>query len=90
LNSDDFPCIADDEHGSEEQNRAKADAECEANASLIAAAPEMLAALKALLPEVDAEVEQRQTSGNDEYWQGLKALSDTGHAAIAKAEGRQP
>lgn len=52
------------------------------------AAPDMLAALKALLPEVDSEIEQRQTSGNDEYWEDLKALSDAGHAAVAKAEGR--
>lgn len=49
---------------------------------------DMLAALSALLPEIDAEIEQRQTSGNDEYWQGLKALSDAGHAAVAQAEGR--
>lgn len=49
---------------------------------------DMLAALSALLPEIDSEIEQRQTSGNDEYWQGLKALSDAGHAAVAKAEGR--
>lgn len=45
----------------------------------------MMDALKALLPEVDAEIEQRQSSGNDEYWLGLKALSDAAHAAIAKA-----
>ncbi|TPL40653.1 hypothetical protein [Mesorhizobium sp. B2-4-6] len=50
----------------------------------------LLAALKALLPEVDAEIEQRQSSGDVEYWQGLKALSDAGHAAIAMAEARQP
>lgn len=59
----------------------------EADARLIEAAPDMLEALKALLPEVDAEIEQRQTSGSDEYWLGLKALSDTARAAIAKAEG---
>lgn len=57
-------------------------------ARIIAAAPNVFAALKALLPEIDAEVEQRQTSGNDEYWQGLKALSDAAHAAVRKAEGR--
>lgn len=48
----------------------------------------LLEALKALLPEVDSEIEQRQTSGNDEYWQGLKALSDAAHAAVRKAEGK--
>lgn len=47
-----------------------------------------LAALKALLPEIDSEIEQRQTSGNDEYWEDLKALSDAAHAAVARAEGR--
>lgn len=59
-----------------------------ANARLIAAAPDLLAALNVLLPEVDAEIEQRQHGGNDEDWQHLKALSDAGHAAIAKVEGR--
>lgn len=58
------------------------------DAVLFSAAPEMREALKAILPELDAEIEQRQHSGNDEYWAGLKALSDQGHAAIAKAEGR--
>jgi hypothetical protein len=61
--------------------------DAEANARLIAAAPDLFSALKALLPEIDSEIEQRQTSGNDEYWQGLKALSDAGHAAVASAEG---
>lgn len=51
---------------------------------------EALAALKALLTEVDNEIEQRQTSGLDEYWQDLKALSDAAHAAVASAEGRHP
>src|SRR5690606_34999824 len=60
----------------------------EANAHLIAAAPDMKAALLPLLEVVDEEIEQRKFSGNDEYWQRLQALSDAGHAAIAKAEGR--
>ncbi|CDX26794.1 hypothetical protein MPL3356_60557 [Mesorhizobium plurifarium] len=33
---------------------------------------DMLAALKALLPEVDNEIEQRQHGGNDEDWEELK------------------
>lgn len=45
LNSGDFPCITDDEHKSEEENRADADAECEANAKLIVSAPHILAVL---------------------------------------------
>lgn len=61
---------------------------CEANARMMAASFEMVAALKALLPEVDAEIEQRQSGGNAEDWEGLKAISDAGHSAIAKAEGR--
>jgi hypothetical protein len=60
----------------------------EANAALGAAAPDLLDALKGLLPEVDAEIEQRQHSGNDEYWQGLKKLSDAAHFAVIKAEAR--
>lgn len=62
-------------------------AECAANARLIAAAPELLAALRALLPDVDHEIEQRKHGGNDEDWQELDALSRAAHAAIAKAEG---
>lgn len=62
--------------------------ETDANARLIAAAPDMKAALLPLLEVVDEEIEQRKFSGNDEYWQGLQALSDAGHAAIARAEGR--
>jgi hypothetical protein len=58
------------------------------NADLFAAASDMLAALQAMLPEVDEEIEQRKHGGNDEYWQGLQALSDAGHAAVRKAEGR--
>lgn len=52
------------------------------------ARPDLLSALKALLPEVDAEIEQRKIGGIAEYWQELKALSDAGHAAVTKAEGR--
>jgi len=58
-----------------------------ANAALFVASPDLVTALAALLPEVDAEIEQRQHNGNDEDWQYLKALSDAGHAALAKAEG---
>lgn len=54
-------------------------------ARVIAAAPDAIAALKSLLPEIDAEIEQRRTSGNDEDWHGLKVLADAGHAAVAKA-----
>jgi len=59
-----------------------------ANAYLLAAAPDMRDALAALLPEVDYEIETRQNSGNDEYWQPLKKLSDAGHAALSKSKGQ--
>lgn len=47
----------------------------------------LLSALERLLPEVDAEIDQRRHSGNDEDWRALKALSDLGHSAVAKAKG---
>lgn len=56
-----------------------------ANAALIAAAPELLAALQGLLPEVDSEIDQRKYGGNCEDWAQLEALSNAAHAAIAKA-----
>ncbi|MDC7683248.1 hypothetical protein PQU92_08165 [Asticcacaulis sp. BYS171W] len=49
----------------------------------LAPLPLLAAALSGLLPEVDSEIEQRQTSGNDEYWQGLDDLSAKAHAALA-------
>ncbi|TRO96749.1 hypothetical protein FKB34_01910 [Glycocaulis profundi] len=48
--------------------------------------PVLLTFARAALAEIDQEIEQRQTSGLDEYWQGLKAISDQGHAALRKAE----
>lgn len=57
----------------------------EANARLIAAAPDLLASLTECLREIDAEIEQRQHSGNDEDWQELQRISNAGHAAMAKA-----
>lgn len=64
------------------------DDELEANINLIAAAPDLLAALKALVPEIEEEIVQRQVSGNDEEWRNLSDLSDAAVLAIAKAEGR--
>lgn len=46
---------------------------------------ELLAALKGLLPSVDAEIEQRKSGGNAEDWQALAALSNAAHAAVRKA-----
>ena len=47
------------------------DTETKANADLAAAAPDLLAACEAALTEIDLELEQRKTSGNDEYWKDL-------------------
>lgn len=38
--------------------------------------------LRKLLVEVDDEIEQRKTSGNDEYWHDLNELSKAGHRAL--------
>lgn len=43
----------------------------EAHANLIKNAPRLLTAIKALIPFVLAEIEQRQTGGNDEDWCAL-------------------
>lgn len=60
---------------------------CAANARLIAAAPDLLAACKAALPEIEQEREQREYSGNDEYIEGMRSIENLIAAAIAKAEG---
>lgn len=52
----------------------------EANASLIVAAPDMLAALKAVRSELDA------MSGN--WTEGMSNFAQQADVAIAKAEGR--
>jgi hypothetical protein len=47
----------------------------------------LLSSLQALLVVVDAEIEQRQHSGNDEDWASLKALSDGVHAVVREGNG---
>lgn len=86
---DDFPCL---EEGTENDVHA----ECVANARLIAAAPELLAALKALpaiLEEVRLKWDEGMRSGkllialldpSMSYRPDVSAI----HAALAKAEGR--
>lgn len=59
----------------------------DARTLLFCAAPDMELSLRELLEEVDFEIEQRQDGGNDEDWLELKAKSDRGHAALAKAAG---
>ena len=63
--------------------------ETEANASLIAAAPDLLAAIKGAMHEINDEIEQRKCSGNDEYWASLQAIWERCDAAVRKAEGRK-
>ena len=53
------------------------------------AAADMLAALKALLPHVAAEIEQRKESGNAEYYADLEAAEALAIDAIMKAEGKR-
>lgn len=48
---------------------------------------DLLAFAEAVLPELESELEQRQTSGLEEYWKGLDALVAQGRKAIAKAKG---
>lgn len=61
-----------------------------ANMRLIKAAPEMISALAAALPELEQEAEQREHSGNDEYVEPVKRAAEALRAAIAKAQGAQP
>lgn len=58
---------------------------CEANAHLIAAAPDLLAALKNLLARFESEI-QSEYSGTSQLAERL-AEADPARAAIAKAEG---
>lgn len=56
--------------------------ECEANARLIAAAPDLLEALTGLLADIQDYQRINQLGGEDNHWQ-VRA-----RAAIAKAEAR--
>lgn len=68
---------------------AKTKTEAEANAHLIAAAPDLLAALKLALPCVEyAEIETASKGQNEAHDKCLSALEWI-RAAIAKAEGAQ-
>lgn len=54
---------------------------------LLNTARRLLTAFSAILPEIDAEIEQRQHGGNDEDWAALQRLSDEAHAAVREANG---
>ena len=61
----------------------------QANAALIAAAPEMYAALQAALCVCEAEVELRGENDSDDYLGGSAfAIAEMIRAALTKAEGR--
>lgn len=54
---------------------------CVANARLIAAAPELLEALKGILSDIEEYQEINKLGGKDNHWQVIS------RTAIAKAEG---
>ena len=54
---------------------------------LLDAGAKLIAVLNKLLFEVDSDIQQRQSGGNDEDWTSLKALSDEAHASIREAKG---
>lgn len=59
-----------------------------ANARLIAAAPELLDALKRLLPFAVIRVLDQWDSGRNPDYNASKELADSARLAIAKAEGK--
>ena len=62
----------------------------QANGNLIAAAPEMYAALQAALCVCEAEVELRGENDSDDYLGGSAfAIAEMIRAALTKAEGRE-
>lgn len=67
--------------------------EAEANARLIAAAPDLLAVLVKALPIIESEAEQRESVSPDQsakaysYWSEMRNIADQIQAAIAKAKG---
>jgi len=63
------------------------DQEDEANANLIAAAPALYEALESAMFDLEQEAEQRETCGNDEFSQGLRAAIATGAGALKAARG---
>ena len=61
-----------------------------ANARLMALAPELLHALEVALPHLEQEVEQRESAGNAEYVDDIKAAAEEARTVLAKARGGQP
>jgi len=48
---------------------------------------DLFTALNNLMPEIESEIEQRQQSGDDEYWMPLDALAADARAVLAKVKG---
>jgi len=59
--------------------------DCWEYAHLFAAAPELLAACKTIMPLIDQEIEQRKTGGNDEDWKDLQDAYELVANAVAKS-----
>jgi hypothetical protein len=68
------------------------DGSAEANARLIAAAPELLATLRAILPALRAEVEKHSANGQCDpaSLRAAKARYDAAVRVLAKIEGQRP
>ena len=62
----------------------------EANARLIAAAPDLLAALEAVIEDLEGGIEQADEEGASQDWlEGANNRLDAARAAITKAKGIQ-
>lgn len=66
---------------------AIAGSECEANARLIAAAPDLLAACEAMLPHLEAMIERANPAHEDTGHYSDQTAVRLARAAIAKARG---
>lgn len=68
------------------------DGSAEANARLIAAAPELLATMRAILPTLRAEVEKQSANaeGDSAALRAAKARYDAAVRVLAKIEGQRP
>lgn len=49
-------------------------------------ADRLIAAIAALLPDIESEIEQRKHSGNAEYWQGLEDRYTAVHGSVVEAK----
>lgn len=81
--AEDFPCLTEDEDKTEDEVRAEVDAECAANARLIAAAPDLLAMLIECRKQIDTMIED----GVPTDW---RMWRDDLAGLIAKTEGLTP